>query len=335
MTILDQDIENIISNFDMSVFENKTVLITGATGLIGKLCVKSLLNSGFNTKVIALIRNEEKGYKVLGENKNLQFLVQDINTPLKLKENVDYIIHGASVTSSLDFVNMPVETILTAINGTKNVLEFARLQKDLLGIVYLSSLEVYGIPEQENTSETDYGYIDILNPRSSYSEGKRMTETLCISYGCEYNLPVKIARLAQTFGAGVDKSDNRVFAQFAKSVINEENIILHTKGETKRNYCYTSDAVCAILMILVKGKNNNAYNVANKNTYVSVADMAKLLENDNTKVIYEIDGKNRGFNPTMKICLNTHKLENLGWRANVDFNEMFERTIKSMQEVDE
>ena len=332
MSILNEDVNNIIKNFDMSLFMNKTVLVTGATGLIGKLCVKSLLESGFNTKVIALVRNKEKGLRVLGENNNLKFLVQDINSKINLDENVDYIIHGASVTSSSDFVNKPVETIITAINGTKNVLDFAKTQPKLQAMVYLSSLEVYGVPENENTSETDYGYIDILSARSSYSEGKKITETLCISYCSEYNVPVKIARLAQTFGAGVDKNDNRVFAQFAKSVINKGNIILHTKGETARNYCYTTDAVCAIFTILTKGSVANAYNVANKNTYITIADMAKSLENNDTKVVFEIDDINRGFNPTVKICLDTNKLESLGWSAKVDLKEMFERTIKSMQE---
>lgn len=335
MKVSEQDIKNIAKNFDMSVFEGKTVLVTGATGLIGKLCTKSLLNSGFNTKVVALIRNEQKGFKIFGNDGNLRFLVQDINEPIRFNEKIDYIIHCASVTSSSDFVNKPVETMHTAINGTKNVLEFAKTQKDLKGLVYLSSLEVYGTPDKENTTESDYGYIDILTPRSSYSEGKKIVETMCISYGSEYNIPVKIARLTQTFGAGVDKNDNRVFAQFAKSVINRENIILHTKGETKRNYCYTTDAVRGIFTILTKGENNNAYNVANKNTYISIADMAKLLENEHTKVVFEIDDRNRGFNPTMQIYLNTEKLEKLGWSAKVNLPEMFERTIKSMKEENE
>ena len=335
MTIFEEDIKNIIKNFDMSVFDGKTVLITGATGLIGKLCVKSLLNSDFNTKVVALIRNRQKGIKVLGQDKNLQFLIQDINEPIKFNQQIDYIIHCASVTSSSDFVNKPVETIITTINGTKNVLEFARIQQNLKSLIYLSSLEVYGKPQQTDVTETDYGYIDILSTRSSYSEGKKLTETLCISYGNEYNVPVKIARLSQTFGAGVEKNDNRVFAQFVKSVINKENIILHTKGDTARNYCYTTDAVRAIFTIMTKGKNNNAYNIANKNTYISIADMAKSLENANTKVVFDIDDKNRGFNPSMQICLNTEKLENLGWNTKVDLPEMFERTIKSMTEENE
>lgn len=325
-SIFEEDIKNIINDFDMSVFDGKTILVTGATGLIGKLCIKSLLNSGYNTQVIALVRDEEKAKNIFGESKRLTYLVQDINQRINTTRRVDYIIHAASTTSSKDFVEKPVETIYTAINGSRNVLEFAK-NKRLEGMVYLSSLEIYGVNEKENIKEEDYGYIDILNPRSSYSESKKMVETMCISYGTEYGVPVKIARLAQTFGAGVSISDNRVFAQFAKAIINKENIILHTKGETKRNYCYTTDAVRGIFTILTKGENNNAYNVANENSYCSISEMAHLLENEYTKVEYKIDEVNRGYNPTVKIALNTEKLNALGWEAKVDLKEMFDRLI--------
>lgn len=325
-SIFEEDIKNIINYFDMSVFNGKTILVTGATGLIGKLCVKSLLNSGYNTQVIALVRDEEKAKNIFGESKRLTYLVQDINQRINTTRRVDYIIHAASTTSSKDFVEKPVETIYTAINGSRNILEFAK-NKRLEGMVYLSSLEIYGVNEKENIKEEDYGYIDILNPRSSYSESKKMVETMCISYGTEYGVPVKIARLAQTFGAGVSISDNRVFAQFAKAIINKENIILHTKGETKRNYCYTTDAVRGIFTILTKGENNNAYNVANENSYCSISEMAHLLENEYTKIEYKIDEVNRGYNPTVKIALNTEKLNALGWEAKVDLKEMFDRLI--------
>lgn len=325
-SIFEEDIKNIINDFDMSVFDGKTILVTGATGLIGKLCVKSLLNSGYNTQVIALVRDEEKAKNIFAESKRLTYLVQDINQRINTTRRVDYIIHAASTTSSKDFVEKPVETIYTAINGSRNILEFAK-NKRLEGMVYLSSLEIYGVNEKENIKERDYGYIDILNPRSSYSESKKMVETMCISYGTEYGVPVKIARLAQTFGAGVSISDNRVFAQFAKAIINKENIVLHTKGETKRNYCYTTDAVRGIFTILTKGENNNAYNVANENSYCSISEMAHLLENEYTKVEYKIDEVNRGYNPTVKIALNTEKLNALGWEAKVDLKEMFDRLI--------
>ena len=323
---LSEDIENVIKIFDMSVFNNKSILITGATGLLGKLCVKSLLRTQYNIKVIALVRNLQKAQDIFGENSKLKIIVQDINSPIKIDDEIDYIIHTASITSSKAFFTTPVETITTCINGTQNVLELAK-SKNVKSFVYLSSLEVYGVQAKEDITEEDYGFLDILSPRSSYSEGKRMAENLCISYGHEYNLPVKIARLAQTFGPGVAYEDSRVFAQFARSVINKSDIILNTTGETKRNYCYTADAVRAIFTILIKGLDNNAYNVANKNTYISIVDMAKMLENENTKVKFMIDGVNRGYNPEVKIKLNSDKLERLGWEPKVDLKEMYERMI--------
>lgn len=331
-TILEKDLQRIIKDFDMSVFDNKTVCITGATGLLGSLCVKSLLISGFNIQVIALVRNRNKAENIFSKyiSDKLTFITQDINDKIHYEGQVDYIIHCANSTSSKDFIDKPVETLLTTINGTKNVLEFAK-SKTILGMVYLSSLEVYGVQINEYISEDDYGYIDILSPRSSYSEGKKAAETLCISYGSEYGIPVKIARLAQTFGAGISNDDNRVFAQFVRSVVNGENIILHTKGETKRNYCYTTDAITGIFTILTKGKNNNAYNIANKESYISILEMAKMLENDKTKVVFEIDNKNRGYNPTVKICLDSSKLETLGWTPQVGLREMYERLIKSLK----
>ena len=329
--ILEKDLQRIIKDFDMSVFDNKTVFITGATGLLGSLCVKSLLTSKFNIRVIALARNKYKAENIFSKyiSDKLTFVIQDINDKILYDGQVDYIIHCANSTSSKEFVDKPVETLLTTINGTKNVLEFAN-SKTVLSMVYLSSLEVYGVSEKEHLTENDYGYIDILSSRSSYSEGKKAAETLCISYGSEYGIPVKIARLAQTFGAGVSKGDNRVFAQFVRSVVNGENIVLHTKGETKRNYCYTTDAITGIFTILTNGENNNAYNIANKESYISILEMAKMLENDKTKVVFEIDNKNRGYNPTVKICLDSSKLEALGWNAKVGIKEMFERTILSM-----
>jgi dTDP-glucose 4,6-dehydratase len=328
-----EDAINITKQFDMSVFNNKTVLVTGATGLIGSLCVRSMLASDYDIKVLALVRNEDKARKMFGENNNLELLVQDIQTPLAIGKHADYIIHTASTTASKDFVEKPVETILTAIKGTYNILEYAK-KTACSSLVYLSSLEVYGIPTKENVTEKDYGYIEILTPRGSYPESKRMVENLCISYGSEYGVPVKIARLTQTFGAGVTKADNRVFAQFAKSVIDKKNIVLHTQGRTKRCYCYTTDAITAIYTVLTKGENNTAYNIANKNTYISICDMAKSLENDNTKVVFETDNENHGYNPEMQICLDTQKLEDLGWSAKTPLDEMFKRLICSMEEDD-
>lgn len=341
--VLQKDLEKLAeSNIPFNELDGKKVLVTGATGLIGSQLVKSIVcyNRLNNTsiKVIAFVRNAEKAKKVFGFLPDVEILVGDINSKIEYAGDVDYIIHGASATSSKYFVEHPVETIFTAIDGTKNILEFAK-EKKVEGFVYLSSLEVYGTPDgtKDYISESDYGYIDQLNIRSSYSEGKRMVECLCCSYASEYGVPVKIARLSQTFGAGVEYNDGRVFAEFARCAIEKRDIVLHTEGKTVRTYCYTTDAISAIIYILLFGEVGSAYNVTNKNTDCSIKEMAQLVcdtfkESDiSVKIDIPDNVASFGYNPEMIIRLDTTKLESLGWKAEVGMQEMFVRLVESMK----
>ena len=288
-----------------------------------------------------MARNQEKAEKIFKDYKEYVCVVfGNVRNKIVVDENIDYIIHGASITGSKEFVDFPVETIYTGIDGTKNVLEFAK-EKKIKGMVYLSSLEVYGItdPDKKSIQEHEYGYIEQMLPRSSYSEGKRMAECLCVAYGHEYGIPVKVARLAQTFGPGVSYADNRVFAQFARCAIEENDIVLKTKGETYRNYCYVRDAITGIFCVLTHGKINEAYNIANKKTGISICDMAHMVSEkiakNKIKVVFDLgdDLAKLGYGPTIKIALDTSKLENLGWKAEIELEEAFERMIESMKET--
>lgn len=323
--------------------KNQSVLVTGATGLIGFQLVMAMLNANhkknLNMTVYAAVRNRDKAQNLFryADKSALEFVVQDIQKPFDIDCDIDYIIHGASMTSSKDFVDYPVETIKTAIDGTENVLKLAK-SKNIKGMVYLSSLEIYGVMDFsiDKVTENMSGTIDPMSVRSSYSEGKRMVECLCASYASEYNIPVKVARLCQTFGPGVSYSDNRVFAQFARAIIEGKDIVLKTDGSTERNYCYVSDAVSGILTILLKGKSGQAYNVANKNTLITIRGMAEMLiekyPESGTKLVFDIaeDVTKLGYNPKVKINLATDKLEALGWSAKTDLPEMFDHLIKSM-----
>jgi nucleoside-diphosphate-sugar epimerase len=320
------------------------VLVTGATGLIGMNLIRGLMSYNelgkSRIKVFALVRNLEKGRRIFKEyiEKEWVALVQgDILTSIVIDESIDYIIHGASVTASRDFVEKPVETILTAIEGTKHVLDFAR-KKHVKSMVYMSSMEVYGTPyDDEPLTEERMGYLNPLAVRSSYSESKQMVENLCVAYSSEYGVPVKIVRLTQTFGPGVDANDRRVFAEFARCVVSGEDIILQTKGETKRMYLYTADAVTSLLTVLTKGENGQAYNAANTNTYCSIFEMAELVARvfgeGKSKVLVSIpQTPNTSYNPVMSVYLDTGKLQQLGWKAEVDLIEMYRRMIVSMGE---
>ena len=207
-------------------------------------------------------------------------------------------------------------------------------------MVYLSSMEAYGVVAPENyiVRETDYGYIDTLQVRSSSLEGKRMAEGICGAYAHEYQVPVKTARLAQTFGAGIARTENRVFAQFAHSIMDGTDIVLHTDGSKAHCYCYTSDAVLGLLTVLLRGKDGEAYNISNEATFGTIREMAEMLINaypeSGSRLIFDIpeDANKFGYAPTSRMLVNSEKLNALGWRAEVGLQEMFERLMGSMRE---
>ena len=345
--ILQEDMEYIArsNEIDWDMLKGKSVLVTGATGLIGSQIVLALdkYNELYDGQIqlYALARNREKAEKIFEETTTcVEIVLGDIRETIAIEKGIDYIIHGASMTSSREFVDYPVETILTGLQGTNQILRLAK-DKKIQGMVYLSSLEVYGVtdPEKKSIKENEYGYLDQMLPRSSYPEGKRMAECLCISYGHEYGVPVKIARLSQTFGAGVSYADTRVFAQFARCAIEQKDIVLKTKGETYRNYCYVRDAVMGILCVLLKGNVNEAYNIANKDTGISICDMAHLVADEiaeqKIRVVFDIveDVSKLGYGPMIKIALDTEKTEQLGWKPEVGIKEAFKRMIRSMRET--
>ena len=326
---------------DYSFLEGKKVLITGASGLIGRALVSALLLHEWENpvKVVALVRNEEKARKCFASlpSENLEYIVCDVCDLQPMDMGVDYIIHGASFTSSKSFIEQPVDVINTSIKGTEALLSFARANK-IKSFVYISSMEVYGAPLTDDKIYEDALIgVNPMSVRSSYPESKRLCECLCAAYYSQYGVPAKSVRLTLTFGEEVSYSDGRVFAEFLKCVIEGRDIVLKTKGETKRNYLYTGDAVSAILTVLNKGVNGEAYNAANEDTYCSIYELAHMIADKfgggKTKVIIDTtDAESRGFAPTLKVNLSTDKLKSLGWKPETDLFTALDKTFKSLVE---
>lgn len=346
-SILIEDLKAVAASnvYDREMLSGSTVLVTGATGLVGMSIVKTLMclneECGAGIKILIAIRNIEKARGIFGddmETKGVSAIVGDITDKISYEGKIDFIIHCASVTTSKYMVTNPVETIHISYEGTRQVLELAR-RCDVRSVVYVSSMEVYGSTKEEDNpiTEEKLGYIDVHNVRSSYSEGKRICELLCSSYHSQFGVPVKMARLAQTFGAGVPSTDGRVFAQFARSLINGEDIVLHTKGGSVGNYCYTADVVEGILTLLTKGESGQSYNIVNENTSMMIREVASLVADDlgegKIKVIFDIPTDNKyGYPPETKMRLSGQKMRDLGWTPKYDLPDMFRRLIAYWEE---
>lgn len=332
------------SNLDFSRFNNKTILITGSTGLIGFTLTSSFLHYGTYSnnapKIIALVRNIEKAQKLFSSfpPKNISFIQADIKDVPPIDQKIDYVIHCASETSSKSFVTDPLHVIQTSLIGTYNMLQLSK-EKKVKSFIYLSTMEVYGSPQNDQKIiETASSNLDTMNVRSSYPESKRMCETLCSSFYSQYGVPCKVIRLTQTIGPGVSYHDSRVFAEFIRCAFESKDIVLHTKGETKRSYLYTADAVTAILTVLLDGNPSEAYNAANEDTFCSIYEMANLVSkvctNGKIKVLISLDDVNSfGYAPQLIMNLDTKKLQNLGWRPTFSLREMYERLFLSFKDI--
>lgn len=334
--LLSEDIQRTVSGFSLNEnYRDCKFLITGATGLVGKCIVKFLLALNVGIRITIPVRSRDKAENIFGKQcLGLTIIECDLLDYTKnLDEEFDYVIHCASPTNGTYMSSHPVELYLFTISSTKNLLEYIR-NKNCKGFVYLSSIEFYGQIEDDSViNEHSLGFIDFDNPRNSYPIAKQGAEFLCKAYASQYGVPAKIARLTQTFGAGVGKEDNRVFAQFARSIINNQDIELHTTGESAKSYCYTMDTVTGILYILLKGKIGHSYNIANEDTYISIKDLAYFLRdrfNPNIRVTVKLHPEYQ-YAPTAKLNLSTTKLKALGWKPYYSLLEMFNRLILSLR----
>ncbi|MDR1984192.1 MAG: NAD-dependent epimerase/dehydratase family protein [Prevotellaceae bacterium] len=343
--IINEDLQNIVaSGLDWKQFENTTILITGANGFLPAYMVETLLflvhtKVVQDLKVLALVRNKEKAEKRFAHLLNdmhLQFIVQDVCLPVQVNEPIHFIVHAASQASPKYYGVDPVGTLKANVIGTINLCELAR-KNPLKSLLYFSSTDVYGKLNNDATavSETDYGYVDPLNLRSCYSEAKRMGETICISYMHQFGISVKVVRPAHIYGPGMDLNDGRVFADFVRNVVNNENIVLNSDGSDSRTFCYLSDATIAFFKVLLNGQAGEAYNVANPSCEITILELARklitLFFERNLAIACKKREKNNHYmpNPIYQRSISTSKINKLEWIPNINIENGFKRTILS------
>ena len=319
----------------------KTVFIAGSTGLIGSSIVEIIAYSqkilGSNIHLILAGRSKEK---IADRFRNIddfcfQFQQYDARSEQPINCAVDYIIHGAGVCSPNYYKTNPVETIKTNVFGVQSLLELA---KNNMGsrLLYISSSEIYGIRTTDSLQpfrEDEFGYVDILNPRSCYPMGKRAAETLCASYAAEYGVDSVMVRPGHIYGPFIAPTDQKASSQFFRSAIEKKDIVLKSAGLQKRSYCFMLDCASAILTVLLNGSCGDAYNISNPASLCTIRQFAeKIAEIARVRIIFEnpSDIERQSFNAMDNSTLDSTKLRQLGWRGVFCLDEGVRRTYETM-----
>lgn len=328
----------------LNLLADTTIMITGTTGLICSALTDLLIrwNECHRNKIqiIAAGRSKQRvdeRFAPYSGEKWFHFLTYDaLSTNNELTQHCDYIIHGASNAFPQVISSEPVETMLSNFLGVKYLLDYA-FKIGAKRLLYISSSEVYGQKSSEDPfGEIDYGFVDLLNPRNAYSVGKRAAETLCASYAVEYGVESVIVRPGHIYGPTATKQDTRVSSQWAYAAAQGQNIVMKSEGAQKRSYCYCLDCASAILTVLLKGQSGQAYNISNRDSVITIRQMAQILADladvsVETKVPTEME-RDR-FNPMNNSSLDSTKLEKLGWKGLLNAERGFAQTVEVLKEL--
>ena len=339
--VLENDLNNIIEQqIDWEKLRNKTIMITGASGMVGSYFVRTLLKlnevNNMNIHVVCVLRDVKKIGADIRDNASAEIFIHDVTKPIEYNGDIHFIIHAARPASPLIMKSDPVSTIAANVLGTFHTLELAQ-KKKAEGYMFISSREIYGQPSenQEFFKEDTYGFVDPLDPRSCYPEGKKAAETMCASFRAQYGLNTKVARLAHTYGPGMSIYDGRVQADFLKNVIFNEDIIMKSEGLPVRTYTYIADAVAGMFMILLNSKDM-VYNIGDENAKISIRELAEMLvkitPEKELSVKMEIpEGGTKGCAPFTLGILDSTKLRDIGWKPLYTIEEGFLRTIQYLE----
>ncbi len=325
------DLDRILTVEGIDSLRGSRVLITGATGLIGVHLVDSLMHLG-QVKVFAVGRSADRARKRLGEyfdHPDFEFIEQDAIVPFAEGLDVDIVIPLASNTHPLAYSQYPVETINVNVKGVENALELAK--RNQATVLYPSSVEIYGNSmDKDSFAESDTGMLNLSTSRSCYTESKRVCEALCQSYFSEYGVVSKIVRLPRVFGPTMLFSDSKASSQFIKKAVFGEDIVLKSMGDQFFSFVYVSDAVAAMLFVLINGKCGEVYNISSEECNIHLKDFAQFCAKCcGKKVVFELPSsvEKRGYSVADRAILDNSKLKSLGFVAEYRIEEAIRRTI--------
>lgn len=290
--------------------KNKTVLLSGGTGLIGSLLIGVLKERNLRGDAISVISLSRRAR---ANEEGVTYLSHDVVQPLDDTVRAEFFLHLASNTHPKQYSEDPVGTITTNAFGCYHLLEAAR-RSHAERFLLASSVEIYGDGNGKPLREQDCGKLDCNTARAGYNESKRLCESLCQSYRAQYGVDCVIARLSRCFGYD-EKADTKALAQFIAKAVAGEDIVLKSEGKQAFSYCYVSDAVSALLTVLLTGENGEAYNIADDFEGLTLGDYARLIASFAGKeVVFDFDPKkNQGISVSNYAVLDCTKLKALGW----------------------
>lgn len=274
MTISDRDSREICS--EAPRFDGKRVLVTGAAGFLGKWLCHSLRVLGAEVMGLDIQSAPGVGFvtDIAGSN-----AVDSALNGAHLGGHWDYILHAAGNASPRTYRAKPLDTLEVSYVGTRNVLERAKKYLNTpfekSRVIVFSSSEIYGDPTVVPTPETYRGNVDCLGPRACYDEGKRVAETITRIYAERFGAHACIVRPFNVYGPGMSLEDYRVLPNIARSLSRNEEIVIYGTGQQTRTFCYVTDAIRAVLALMVHGESGEAYNVGNSGPEVTMEQLAR------------------------------------------------------------
>ncbi|MFH1283590.1 MAG: NAD-dependent epimerase/dehydratase family protein [bacterium] len=352
--IKQEDIEYIVANFEkITQFENKKIMITGCAGFLGYYITHffvNLIEDGLKIDSLILLDTFLLGKpewieKIEGSYSNVKIYSFDISkddiSQLKDSKDVDYILHMASIASPTFYRKYPVETIDANIWGLRRLIDYYK-DSEIKGFLFFSSSEVYGDPTEGNipTSEEYRGNVSCMGPRACYDEAKRFGETISYIFANKYKMPISIVRPFNNYGPGMSINDMRVPADFAKCVLNNKDIYIHSDGNPTRTFCYVADAIVGYLKVLTYGKFDY-FNIGIAKPEINVqrlaeiySDAAKDLFGYNIKIIFRKskDVEYLTHNPFRRCPDISKAVSKLGYNPKIEVEEGVKRFITFLKE---